>query len=1550
MKPQPMTAGMVRRMGATLAALFCLGLSAFAVAQGNVVPPNGTLSADVIDLSVQTSAGAVEWKRTFNGTGWRFNRHWDGISASFKPVMTQNTGGGAPDMSYGSQGGAPATCWIWVDEDWQPGDSVTVPIGGGSGGTPAPAVSPETYLPANRSYNQTAAPLDTVITTGFASGCASIGGNLVGNSSEVIEGYRRQSTLYVGAGGTYIFKNRFTLQKQPIQKLAPVALPIGGSVSFVGLTSVASGWRWSDRSGDWAEYDDDGRISRYGDKNNNTVWLQRNAAGQIVRIIDGGTAAVSGNVIITLHYDAKGYLVQAKDWPQAGNSLDLAQRTVTYIYDTQGRMTGVTDVRGNTTAYEYDSKQRLTKTTDPRGGETKLTYDAEGTSVKTMTAADGGVTEYGSSWDSTKKLFYSKVTGPATAAGRRVEDYSHDRAGDLVKYEVNGRTETEIKRDPSTRTETRTNARGFATTYTRDEYEQVTQIMYPDGVKASTSYEPRMLNPIEDTDELGVKTRYEYDAKGNLTKKTEALGLPEQRTTEYQVDAAGRPTSITRKGRTEANGTVTQDATWQMTYDGAGQLASTVDPEGHRRTYVYNRLGQLAKYTDPRSNATTYETDAKGNLTKVTNAMGSSRTFGYDVNGNLTSKVDSYGKAVQMAYDAMNRRVQTTNRIGGIGKRQFDAQGVLIQRVDEDGRISTFTSDNFQRLVQEADALSNSIVYGYNVADGSGVGGLGSLHSPTDIQYPTFKRQVRYDERERPTTETLINVGAEGTKTTHSSRAYDARGSLVRKTDANGHVFASNYDALKQPVKAIDRLGNTTSVTYDARGNLIEIVDAKGNVTRFNYDRNNRVVQQVSALNHRTSYSYDGVGNLVERVDALGAKKQYDYDAANRLVQVKQSKDGNVIRTVTLTWGAENRLTGWSDTDATRPAGQQVTAATSTYDDAGRTTGEVVTYPNPAGGSYALSYGYQYSVAGYKTGLTWADGTNIGYSYSLHGELESVSIPGEGTLSVNQFKWIAPTKISLPGGGTQERTWDGLLNLESLKVRTPGQQTTLSLTNTYGNVQEIKTANRTDTARNLSSSRNANYSYDHELRLTEVKTDAGGLASDTEVFALDAVANRTAHSKTGGGTWVYDANNRLTQRPGSAGEIISYEYDANGNQTKRTEGAKVTSYIYDSDNRLVEVRNGGNDPIARYGYDPLNRRTWKEQYRDRAGSPLPQAKRTYYLYSDEGLIAEAVQAIAIGPDNAVNATGAAAITTQYGPKPDSEFTTGTLFVKSKNSNDSDVIAYYQHNHLQIPMQATDKNGNVLWAAIYDAFGKASIITPSPTPENPIIESNLRLPGQYEDAETGLHYNYQRYYQPEIGRYISSDPTLLLGGVNWYAYAGASPANLTDPLGLWSTKAHNKIADAYGKRTGMSQEKIDAMKRGSEYADKWRYQGPDSSYMHAMSSKKLSKAEACALAQKHIEEYVSQSQMMDEAFPGLPQSEDFSSGFWLGFGMHTVMDSTSPAHADFEEWHTRDFPKHGPFPTSWENNPTDEQINETVDKMIQAQNGEFKLDCSCYEQK
>ncbi|WP_429168079.1 RHS repeat-associated core domain-containing protein [Aeromonas rivipollensis] len=82
---------------------------------------------------------------------------------------------------------------------------------------------------------------------------------------------------------------------------------------------------------------------------------------------------------------------------------------------------------------------------------------------------------------------------------------------------------------------------------------------------------------------------------------------------------------------------------------------------------------------------------------------------------------------------------------------------------------------------------------------------------------------------------------------------------------------------------------------------------------------------------------------------------------------------------------------------------------------------------------------------------------------------------------------------------------------------------------------------------------------------------------------------------------------------------------------------------------------------------------------------------------------------------------------------------------------------------------------MVWKASYSPFGKASITTQGPT-------FNLRFPGQYYDAETGLHYNWRRYYDPNTGRYITSDPIGLAGGINTYAYALSNPIGNADPTG------------------------------------------------------------------------------------------------------------------------------------------------------------------------
>ena len=127
---------------------------------------------------------------------------------------------------------------------------------------------------------------------------------------------------------------------------------------------------------------------------------------------------------------------------------------------------------------------------------------------------------------------------------------------------------------------------------------------------------------------------------------------------------------------------------------------------------------------------------------------------------------------------------------------------------------------------------------------------------------------------------------------------------------------------------------------------------------------------------------------------------------------------------------------------------------------------------------------------------------------------------------------------------------------------------------------------------------------------------------------------------------------------------------------------------------------------------------------------------------------------------------------------DTAFLPAIYLLLLMNDKSADGAYYYITDHLGAPQIITDDAGSVVWQAEYLPFGKVNISVAN-------IENNLRFPGQYYDAETGLHYNWNRYYSPETGRYIAADPIGLDGGINLYAYVGGDPVNGFDPEGLYT---------------------------------------------------------------------------------------------------------------------------------------------------------------------
>jgi RHS repeat-associated protein len=123
-----------------------------------------------------------------------------------------------------------------------------------------------------------------------------------------------------------------------------------------------------------------------------------------------------------------------------------------------------------------------------------------------------------------------------------------------------------------------------------------------------------------------------------------------------------------------------------------------------------------------------------------------------------------------------------------------------------------------------------------------------------------------------------------------------------------------------------------------------------------------------------------------------------------------------------------------------------------------------------------------------------------------------------------------------------------------------------------------------------------------------------------------------------------------------------------------------------------------------------------------------------------------------------------------------------------NPNNPPLVYYIHADHLNAPRIVVDRNGARRWRWLAEPFGTTA---PETNPDGlGVFTQNLRFPGQYTDAESGLWYNYFRSYDSSRGGYPQSDPIGLAGGVNTYAYVGGNPLSFTDPAGLFCQNAND----------------------------------------------------------------------------------------------------------------------------------------------------------------
>lgn len=540
------------------------------------------------------------------------------------------------------------------------------------------------------------------------------------------------------------------------------------------------------------------------------------------------------------------------------------------------------------------------------------------------------------------------------------------------------------------------------------------------------------------------------------------------------------------------------------------------------------------------------------------------------------------------------------------------------------------------------------------------------------------------------------------------------------------------------------------------RNHFLSFTDARGNATRYAYDDFGRRAFTLSPDTGLSQYTYDGGNNLISQTDANGQQAVFDYDASGRIVRTKVGDTPTEFQ--------------WQG-----PPGARQLAAIHAYDqreirtlDAqGRVRAITLAYA-----AHRYTTKYRYNDQGRLQQKTLPDGRSLIYRYHPSGALAAIEQKSHLPLKPNH-----PLLSGLNDESPEEiqagiADWQALNGITTTIQRDPETQRLTGLR--IGRLHDLR------------------YRY---------ATQGSIQGKITGIDDASRISQR----------YRYDAQGRLDFAL-TQDALYGYRYDANGNRTRLTVNGQHIDYAHSTDsNRLIQIRaatpawhapmqinalswashstapitplSNPNNPIHylpsgeithlgsftfRYNANGQPEHLYQGdthrasyQYNSRAqriAKKTASGVTTYYLYENNRLSAE------------INEQGR--VQRQY------------LYL------DHHPIAilelgqnYAVHtNHLGAPIAVTDQNQTMIWQARYAPFGKAGV-DEDPDGNGIGFTLNLRLPGQYFDEESGLHYNHQRYYDPIAGRYISSDPLGLAAGPNTYAYVENDPVNHIDPTGL-----------------------------------------------------------------------------------------------------------------------------------------------------------------------